>query len=107
MLEISAQRQISPYTTGEFESAHTLIDSLDKEQRQNPDVLKAIADLTIAENNNVEASHYLAELATSHPSRAAHWLNWAASLKGLKFTVAPVQILKRGLQFNPEDKISG
>ena len=49
------------------------------------------------------ASHYLAALAGSHPDRAANWLNWAASLKSLKFTVAPTNILKQGLKFNPED----
>ena len=49
------------------------------------------------------ASHDLKELASCYPDRAEHWLNWAASLKSLKFTVAPELILKRGIQFNPED----
>ena len=58
----------------------------------------------MAQGDNDEASHHLSELASSHPCRAENWLNWAASLKGLKFTVAPTQILKRGLQFNPNDR---
>ena len=90
--------------TGEFEIAEELINSLAKKEFQNPDILKSIADLSITKGDNVAASHYLAELATKYPNRAAHWLNWAAALKGLKFTIAPVLILKRGLQFAPEDK---
>ena len=89
--------------TGEFEAAHDLIDALSEEQQRNPDIRKAIADLKLAEGDSVTASHYLAALAASHPDRAANWLNWAASLKSLKFTVAPTNILKQGLKFNPED----
>ena len=90
--------------TGEFEKANTLINSLDKENSKLPDIRKAIADLKIAEGDNVTASHYLADLASSHPNQAGYWLNWAGCLKGLKFTIAPALILKRGLQFNPDDK---
>ncbi|TCD58125.1 O-linked N-acetylglucosamine transferase, SPINDLY family protein [Synechococcus sp. BS55D] len=89
--------------TGDFDSANQLIQELNREQTNNPDIRKAIADLRLAEGDNVGASHLLAKLASSHQSRAEIWLNWAASLKGLKFSVAPTQILKRGLQFNPED----
>ena len=90
--------------TGEFEAAEEVISALGEGQGEHPDIRKAIADLKIAEGNNVEASHHLSELAASHPNRAENWLNWAGSLKGLKFTVAPAQILKRGLQFNPDDR---
>ena len=93
--------------TGEFQPAQELISALSEEQHQHPDILKAIADLKSAEGDNVSASHYLAGLASSHPNRAANWLNWAASLKSMKFTVAPARILKRGLQFNPDDRNSG
>ena len=89
--------------TGDFQPAEDVINALGEDQRQHPDIRKAIADLRIAEGDNVAASHHLAELATSHPNRAENWLNWAASLKGLKFTVAPARILKRGLQLNPDD----
>ena len=89
--------------TGEFQAAKDLIDSLDEEQRCHPSIRKSIADLRIAEGDSVEASHHLAELATSQPGKPDNWLNWAASLKGLKFTVAPTLFLKRGFQFNPED----
>ena len=77
---------------------------MDKENSKLPDIRKAIADLKIAEGDNVTASHYLADLASSHPNQAGYWLNWAGCLKGLKFTIAPALILKRGLQFNPDDK---
>ena len=90
--------------TGEFQAADALIDALDQLKRQQPDIRKAIADLRLAAGDNVSASHHLASLAASHPNRAEHWLNWAASLKGMKFTVAPTQILKRGLLFNPDDR---
>ena len=90
--------------TGEFGEAQTIIDGLHAEQITNPDIRKAIADLMLAKGESVEASHLLAGIAASHPGRADSWLNWAASLKNLKFTVAPAKILKRGLQFNPNDK---
>ena len=89
---------------GDFEAAHQLIGTLSEELRQHPNIRKAIADISLAEGDSVTASHYLSELAISNPNRADSWLNWAASLKSLKFTVAPALILKRGLQFNPEDK---
>ena len=90
--------------TGEFQAADALIDALDLVQRQDPDIRKAIGDLKLAGGDNVAASHHLASLAASHPNRAEHWLNWAASLKGMKFTVAPTRILKRGLLFHPNDR---
>ena len=90
--------------TGEFQAADALIDALDLVQRQDPDIRKAIGDLKLAGGDNVAASHHLASLAASHPIRAEHWLNWAASLKGMKYTVAPTQILKRGLLFHPNDR---
>ena len=77
--------------TGEFQAAHALIDALDLAQRQDPDIRKAIADLKLAEGTTLSASHHLSALAAIHPNRAEHWLNWAASLKGMKFTVAPTQ----------------
>ena len=55
---------------GDFEQAHKLINSLGKEEQQQPDVLKAIADLLICEGDNTAASHHLAALATKHPNRA-------------------------------------
>ena len=71
-----------------FNPLKQLINDLDEEQVHHPDIRKAIADLRMAQGDNVEASHHLSELASSHPCRAENWLNWAASLKGLKFTVA-------------------
>ena len=90
--------------TGDFRHSQAVIDGLHEEQRQHPDIRKAIADLRIAEGDNIEASNHLADLASGNPSRAENWLNWAASLRNLKFTVAPAKILKRGLQFNPKDR---
>ena len=89
--------------TGEFESAQEVINNLSEEKIQDQNIKKAIADLRIAEGDSVTASHYLAQLAASNPEEAANWLNWAACLKSLKFTVVPTLILKRGLVFNPED----
>ena len=83
--------------------AQALIDALDERQKKDPDIRKSIADLKTAKGENLTASHDLKELASCYPDRAEHWLNWAASLKSLKFTVAPELILKRGIQFNPED----
>ena len=54
--------------TGEFQAAQELIAALDEAERQHPDIRKAIADLKLAEGNNVEASQDLAKLAASHPS---------------------------------------
>ena len=76
---------------------------LSEKQLQHPDICKAIADLRIAEGDQVSASHHLAKLAANNPGRPEYWLNWSASLKGLKYTVAPTQILKQGLIFNPND----
>ena len=47
---------------GEFEK-HIINKFSNKEDHQQPDVLKAIADLLISEGENVEASHHLAVLA--------------------------------------------
>ena len=74
---------------GEFRRAQELIDSLSEKLRRNPSINKSIADLKIAEGDNITASHHLADLSNKYPSRAENWLNWAASLKALKYTVAP------------------
>ena len=53
--------------TGEFQAAQALIDGLNQEQRQHPDIRKAIADLKIAEGDNMAISNHLADLASSNP----------------------------------------
>ncbi len=88
---------------GRFADAQTLIDKLTPEQHQQPDIANAIAGLWMAQDKLVEASALYQRLAAQRPQCAAHWLNWAASLRGLRHTVAPHRILQRGLQHQPGD----
>jgi len=88
---------------GRFSDAQTLIDELTQEQLLQPDIANAIAGLWMAQNKLVEASQLYQQLAAQRPECATHWLNWAASLRGLRHTVAPHRILQRGLQHQPED----
>ena len=88
---------------GRFEEAEQLATELPEEQFNQPDVANAIAGLWMAQNKLVEATELYQQLARQRPQCAAHWLNWAASLRGLRHTVAPHQILLRGIQHQPTD----
>ena len=89
--------------TGEFKAAQDLIDALDEgaaTASRYPQGHRRPKDRRRRQRD----SKPLPSSSLPKPSKPSrNWLNWAASLKSLKFTVAPTKILKRGLQFNPED----
>jgi predicted O-linked N-acetylglucosamine transferase (SPINDLY family) len=86
---------------GRLEEAEQLWGNLPDSHQQHPDVRGALAGLWMAMNRLEEASQLLAPLAAEQPDNPVHWLNWAACLRGLKYTVAPHQILLRGLLWHP------
>ncbi|MCP9775646.1 tetratricopeptide repeat protein [Cyanobium sp. WAJ14-Wanaka] len=88
---------------GKLKEAGQLWSELPSEQQNQADVRGAMAGLWMAQANFEQASQQLAQLAKEQPQQAIHWLNWAACLRGLKFSLAPHQILQRGLQWQPEN----
>lgn len=87
---------------GRLEEAVQLWNSLSAEKKATTALQGALGGLLIAKNKPGEASNIYAELCRKKPAEASHWLNWAACLRSLKYTVAPAKILKRGLLYQPK-----
>jgi len=88
---------------GRLEEAEQIINSLAPADRNQKDLRGAEAGLLIAQNRMEEAVKILELLTQEEPQQAAHWLNWAACLRSLKYTVAPYQVLKGGLRYCPDN----
>jgi protein O-GlcNAc transferase len=86
---------------GQLEQAHQLIAALPAELRQHQDVRAARAGLLLEEARLEDAATELESLCREHPQEPLHWLNLAASLRGLKNPVACTRALKRGLALHP------
>jgi len=87
---------------GRLDQAEQLWNSLDHNRRQHVAVRGALAGLRLAQNQAAQASVLLAKLCEEQPQEPTHWLNWAACLRGLKFTVAPTAVLQRALLHHPQ-----
>lgn len=87
---------------GRLEEAELLVTSLEPQARSQKELRGAEAGLRIAQNRMEDAVQILEKLAQEEPQQPTHWLNWAACLRSLKYTVAPYQVLKHGLRFCPE-----
>ncbi len=87
---------------GRLEEAEQLWNSLDDGRQRGLAVRGALAGLRLAQNQPEQASLLLAALCEEQPQEASHWLNWAACLRSLKYTVAPVVLLKHGLLHHPQ-----
>jgi protein O-GlcNAc transferase len=70
--------------------------------QQQAGVRGALAGLRMAQNQFEEAASLYGQLSQDNPQEPVHWLNWAACLRGLKYTVAPHRVLQRGLQWHPQ-----
>jgi predicted O-linked N-acetylglucosamine transferase (SPINDLY family) len=86
---------------GELQQAHALVDALPPALRQAKDVRAALAGLLLNEARLEDAAVELEALCHDHPEDPLHWLNLAASLRGLKNPVACARALKRGLTLHP------
>ena len=89
---------------GKFEQAENLIQTLNNEQRLDVDIAQANAGLMMAQNKLVEATQIYQYICEKKPQEALYWLNWAAALRGLRWTVTPYKILQRGLCYSPGNK---
>jgi predicted O-linked N-acetylglucosamine transferase (SPINDLY family) len=87
---------------GAFAEAEKLLKGIPAEARQQSVVRGALAGLLMAQQQMEEAANEFQLLAEQEPEQAVHWLNWAACLRSLKYTVAPLKIIKRGLQYCPD-----
>ena len=87
---------------GRLEEADALWAQLPAAQQQDPGVRGALAGLRMAQNQMEAAAELLAQLSEHQPQEPLHWLNWAACLRNLKYTVAPHRVLQRGLQWHPQ-----
>lgn len=88
---------------GRLEEAEQILTALALPDRNQKDLRGAEAGLLIAQNRMEEAAKILELLTQEEPQQPAHWLNWAACLRSLKYTVAPYRVLKGGLRFCPDN----
>ena len=86
---------------GRFDDANQLIKGLSNEQQLKVDIAQATAGLMLAQNKLVEATKLYQHICTKEPVNSYYWLNWAAALRALRWTVAPYRILQRALCYEP------
>ena len=89
---------------GDFDQAESLIIKLSNSQKLQVDVAQATAGLLMAQNKLVEATKLFQHVCQQRPNNSGYWLNWAAALRGLRRTVAPYQVIQRGLCLAPENE---
>ena len=103
-LDVLANRITLLKDLGNFNEAEKLINELSSEKRLHIDIAQATAGMLMAQNKLVEATHLYRYICEKSPKNANYWLNWAAALRGLRWTVAPYRILKRALCYEPSSK---
>ena len=86
---------------GRFDDAELLVKNLSRVKQLQVDIAQATAGLLMAQNKLVEATKLYQHVCEKKPINSLYWLNWAAALRGLRWTVAPYRILKRALCYDP------
>ena len=89
---------------GRFREGEELFEKLTSEEKLDVDIAQSRANLLMAQNKLTEASKIYQYICRKRPNNANYWLNWAATLRGLRHTVAPMRILKRALCYSPFNK---
>jgi len=103
-LEIISNRITVLKDLGDFDNAELLITGLSPEKQLHIDIAQATAGLFMAQNKLVEATYLLKRICEERPHQGNYWLNWAAALRGLRWTVAPYRILQRALCYEPQNE---
>lgn len=98
-----ANRIIVLKDIGNIKAAKHLRNSLSAEQASCQEIRRANAMLDMHLTHYEAASQAFCKLAQELPGQPEHWLNWAACLQGLKFTCAPLRVIKRGLCWHPNN----
>ena len=88
---------------GHLNEAEALISNLAKPLSQQPEIRRVVADLWIEQQLMEEAQKELEALCKLQPQDAGHWVNRAACLRHLKHSNAAASVLKKGLQWSPDD----
>ena len=101
-LEMVANRITILKDLGSFDQAEVSIMQLNNEQQAQADVTQATAGLWMAQNKLVEATRLSDELPTETEQC---WLlaELGCSSAGLRHSVAPYQVLQRGLCYEPNN----
>ncbi|WP_390129397.1 hypothetical protein [Synechococcus sp. HIMB2401] len=100
-LEATSNRITILKDKGDFDKANSLVSELSDSQRHQVDIAQANAGLLMKQNKLVEATKIYQHICKVKPQNANFWLNWAAALRGLRWTVAPYRILQRALCYDP------
>ena len=103
-LDIIANRITILTDIGDFEKAESLIMELSENQQSQVVIAQAKAGLMMSQKKLVEATQLYQYICRLNPVNANYWLNWAAALRGLRWTVAPHRILKCALCFEPTNE---
>ncbi len=88
---------------GKYKEAEKIWQNVSKENKRKLEIKGALAGLKIAQNDYEEACKILKILCEESPYQPAHWLNLSSSLKSLKYTVAPHNVLKKSLILHPKN----
>ena len=86
-----------------IEEAKSEIEILSPAMRSSLEIRATEAAILMTEEKFADASKILEDLTQKQPHIAKHWLNWSTSLKAMKYTVAPKEILKIAIQWHPKN----
>lgn len=87
---------------GRVEDARKVLNAFpDGVERNRVELRGAEATLLMAEQRFEDAVAVLEPICWHHPEQPLNWLNLAASLRGLRLTLAPDVVLRRALQWHP------
>ena len=100
-LEVTSNRITVLKDLGRLRDAELLINNLSPEKQLDVNIAQATAGLLMEQNKLVEATYFFRRICEEKPEQANYWLNWAAALRGLRWTVAPYKILQRALCYEP------
>ena len=103
-LEVTSNRITLLKDLGRLSEAESLINKLSAKNQQNVDIAQATAGLFLAQNKLTEATKIFQDICHKKPRNANYLLNWAATLRGLRWTVAPHRILKRAHCCDPSNQ---
>ncbi len=86
---------------GKTSEAQKILESTEDIDRNSAMMMGALSGILVKDGKYVEATHVLKKLCEMNPLDHTKWLNWASSLRGLKYTLSPLRVLKWALVYHP------
>ncbi|MCB4421449.1 hypothetical protein FZZ91_01175 [Synechococcus sp. HB1133] len=87
-----------------IKEASALMDSLDKDTRNNINIKRSIAFLILGKKEFSKAAKMYKVQCDDEPQLAVNWLNYCAAERGLKNNYMALEIVKMGIKMHPKNE---